>query len=833
MTTTTTYVLDLRDALDYRAAGRKAATLARLRRNGVPVPDGVVLVAGALAHALAEAGLPASASAEAVAAIDVPAEIAAGLREAVRRWSGTPLAVRSSGTEEDLASASYAGLYTTVLDVTGDDRLLDAVRQCWASAFGEPVRSYRTKPEGDAGRMAVLVQPMVPATAAGVAFTVDPVTGDRGTVVVEAVRGLGERLVSGAVSPDEWVVRGGSVTRRTSDAETAIDAETARAVAALARRVERHQSGPQDVEWVLSGGEVVVLQARPATAIPERPVEPVPVPVEPPPGYWMREASHAPVPWTPFNRAALRSRTPGVRRMCAELGLLFETIDWRDIGGWEYVRIVPLGGKDRPAPPARLAPLVFRLVPSLRRRVTACAAAMQADVCGRLVRRWYDEWQAEFARRLAELRDVDLPGLTDSELDAHLTDVLELLDHGIHVHMSLHGAVEITLADLAFTCRDLLGWEDARTCDLLCGLSAKSTEPSRVLAGLAELANERPALRRLLIERAAVDIVLAEDEHFAAAFTKFLRTHGCRALRYEVAEQNLDERPDLVLGLVADQLAAGFDPVRTAAALATRREQAAADARGRLDSPDDRARFDRRLARAAAAYPVREDNEYFTVSAPLALERRAALEIGSRLVEHGQLKLRDDVFQLEADEARAALRDGVERHHLVTRAQGERAWVLAHPGPASYGKDPGPPPPFGSLPAEARLANEGFLWTVDRILGPDATGRVGTEGTVTGIPASPGSYTGPVRVIRNEAEFGRLRAGDVLVCPMTSPVWSVLFPTVGALVTDTGGILSHPAIIAREYGVPAVVATGNGTSALRDGQLVTVDGTAGIVGIAP
>ena len=135
-----------------------------------------------------------------------------------------------------------------------------------------------------------------------------------------------------------------------------------------------------------------------------------------------------------------------------------------------------------------------------------------------------------------------------------------------------------------------------------------------------------------------------------------------------------------------------------------------------------------------------------------------------------------------------------------------------------------------SLPAEARLANEAFLWVVERILGPDTAGLSGAHGTVTGIPASPGGYTGPVRVIRNEAEFERLRAGDVLVCSVTSPVWSVLFPSVGALVTDTGGTLSHPAIIAREYGVPAVVATGNGTSALHDGQVVTVDGTAGTVG---
>jgi phosphohistidine swiveling domain-containing protein len=831
MTTATTYVLDLGDAVDPRDVGCKAATLARLRRDGFPVPDGVVLVADALDRALAAAGLAADASADAVAGMDVPAEIAAGLREAVRRWDGTPLAVRSSGADEDLASASYAGLYTTVLDLTGEERLLGAVRQCWASAFGEPVRSYR--PGGDSVRLAVLVQPMVRATAAGVAFTADPVTGERNVVVVEAVRGLGERLVSGAASPDEWVVRDGSATRRAGAAENAIDADAARAVADLARRLEQHLGGPQDVEWALTGGEVVVLQARPVTALPEPPVEPVPVPVEPPPGYWTREASHAPLPWTAFNRAWLRSRPSAGRHMCAELGLLFDTLDCRDIGGWEYIRIVPLGGKDRPAPPAPLVPLLFRLVPALRHRVKECVAATRADVYGGLVRRWYEQWQEEFAQRIAKLREVDLPGLRDADLDTHLTELAQLVEHGLDVHFRLHGGVEITLAELAFTCRDLLGWDDGSTFELLAGLSEKSTEPCRVLARLARLANDRPALRQRVIERAPVEVVLATDEQFAVAFAEFLRTHGCRALRYEVAEQNLDERPDLVLGLIADQLAKGYDPDRTGAALAARREGAAADARSRLTVPQDRARFDRALDRAIAAYPVREDNEYFTVSAPLGLTRRAALELGHRLADRGQIDVRDDVFHLQVDEARAALRDGAPRHAVVTRAKGERAWVLAHPGPASYGNDPGPPPSFASVPDEARLANEGFLWTVDRIFGPDTTGRSGTDGAITGIAASPGSYTGPARLIRNEAEFDRLRAGDVLVCPVTSPVWSVLFPSVGALVTDTGGMLSHPAIIAREYGIPAVVATGNATSALRDGQLVTVDGTAGVVRTGP
>ena len=158
---------------------------------------------------------------------------------------------------------------------------------------------------------------------------------------------------------------------------------------------------------------------------------------------------------------------------------------------------------------------------------------------------------------------------------------------------------------------------------------------------------------------------------------------------------------------------------------------------------------------------------------------------------------------------------------------GERAWALAHPGPASYGTDPGPPPSMEALPAPARQAMKALLWGVECIVGPHRAGE--SDDGLRGLAASSGCYTGPVRIIRDEKEFGRIRAGDVLVCPTTSPVWSMLFPSIGALVTDTGGILSHPAIIAREYHVPAVVAARQATALLRDGETVTVDGTAGTV----
>ena len=791
--TTTTHgtgtVLPLPAATDYRIAGRKAATLARLAARGFPVPPGVVVPADVLDQAVDRN-------------LEVPADLAADLLSAVHAWGDVALAVRSSGVNEDGADASYAGLFTTVLDVRGEAALVEAVRACWRSAFDAQVTSYAG---AQLPRLAVLIQPVVAATAAGVAFTADPVTGERGCVVIDAVAGIGERLASGAAMPDRWVVRGDAI-HQDSTAEAAIDESRARLVADLARRVEAEFDAPQDIEWALVDTEVVLLQARPITSLP---VEPVPIPVEVPAGYWTRETSHAPLPWRPFTEALTDTVNAAIRGPSTEFGLLFDGAQFRNIGGWEYFHIVPLGGDE----------------PALRRRIGQSVAAMRADVPGGLLQKWSQEWRPDFTARVRSLRERQLAALSDTALDAHIADVLKLLADGLEVHFRLHGALGMVLGELAVICQELLGWDETRMFSLLRGTSTTSTEPARALAHLAALAS--PAVHALLKLGVSAEEVLAADEQFAAAFAAYIRDYGCRTLAaYELGEPSLEERPDLVLALVRDQLDSRAD-AETQREPGRQRDVAANKAREMLGGVD-RVHFERALERALMAYPVREDNAFYTLSSPRGLLRRAALELGRRLASCDQIIAVEDIFFLHPDEARALLADGTSGRDVVTHRKGEYVWALAHPGPASYGRDPGPPPPLDGLPQEARLANEAFMWYMDRILAVNAQGGPGGD-MLTGIGASPGRYTGTVRIIRSEAEFDRLCAGDVLVCPATSPVWSVLFPNVGALVADSGGVLSHPAIIAREFGVPAVVATCVGTTQLRDGQVVVVDGTIGTV----
>jgi rifampicin phosphotransferase len=880
------YVVFLDDAAaeSVALAGTKAASLARLRGAGFPVPDGVVLTTAGLAAHLA--ALPEAADDELGSGITrspLPDDVAAALAAALETYGEAPLAVRSSGVAEDLAGASFAGQYETVLGVRGRAAAVDAVRRCWASAHSRHLLQYSSGRGLSAAPLAVLIQPLLEPDAAGVAFTANPVTGRRDEAVVSAVRGLGERLVSGRASPDEWLVRDGAAVALTTP-ERAVSAADVLRVAELARAVEHFFGAPQDIEWALQDGELYLLQARPITTLPAldgmeagepaiadpapdraapaapsvsrspavsrtaaAPVTPAvsPTPAasltgavpDPPPGFWQRADSHYPQPLSAYARSVLLpAANHGFRRMCAEFGLLTETVEEREIGGWVYLRAVPLGGRDLPPPPDWLMKILVRVLPSLRARVRDCVRAVRQDRAGEWIERWHAVLRPQLEARLARLRKVELAALGDAELVRHTRSVNLLLRDSQELHMLLNHSLSVLLADFAFTCRDLLGWAEEDAFEMLLGLSEVSSAPARALRDVGVHVRRSTALQEILEDGGplAAERMTAADAEFGAAFGGYRSSFGCRTIRYEVADPTLAEMPELILALLRDQLRRGYDADADAAVLAGRRMQRIAEARailrGRGEPERAAARFERALVRAERAYPVREEHGFFDTMMPLALARHAALEAGRRLAARGRIAQPSDVFLLEVEESCAALESGAPRHELVARRQLERAAALARAAPAAYGSAPVAPPSLAALPPEARFAHEAVLWSYERIFATAASARRQQDARrISGIAASAGTFTGPARIIMDESDFGRISAGDVLVCPITSPVWSVLFPSVGALVTDAGGFLSHSAIIAREYRIPAVVATGNATALLHDGQLVSVDGRAGTV----
>nr|MDQ6899310.1 PEP-utilizing enzyme [Candidatus Dormibacteraeota bacterium] len=570
----------------------------------------------------------------------------------------------------------------------------------------------------------------------------------------------------------------------------------------------------------------------------EQTVDPVAIEVEVPTGYWERDAAHWPEPVSPSFRFILPLMNRLVRVAMDEAGMLFEELRLQEVGGWTYMGIVPLGGKDRKPPPAWLSrmlmPVMFRVMPKLRKRVRSSQRFLASDRCGQYIELWHREWRADAAARIKEFRTVDLKALNDDDLDGQVAARIDFAEQGWLRHFRLQFPDHLPPAELVFFCQDELGLGENHALQMLSGLSAKTTEPGHKLAELAALAQRSSNLRRMLEDATyATGTLRAADPGFAVAFETYQREYGCRSLRMEPAEKTVAECPELVLGLIRDQLARRYDPEAEGRLQHDRREAALARARELLVGRDPvlAAHFEHLVKRAQRAYPVREDNEFYLVSAPTALYRYVLLEIGRRLLDRCQVSNAHDVFFLEMEEARAALGLGGDQRALIKRRQGELAWVKAHPGPSAYGQKPGEPPPLDGLPPAARLLTKTLLWMFEGNVAPVASAQRHDQRArhLAGVAGSPGRYRGPARVILGEAQFGKIRAGDVVVCSSPSPVWSVIFPSAGALITDAGGILAHAALIAREYGVPAVLATGNGTRVLRDGQVVTVDGTAGTV----
>lgn len=826
------YLLRLDDprCSDPRLTGSKAATLSELRMAGFPVPDGVVLTVRAFEDVLAFLDDP---SEELVRSLPLLPSVETTLMGVVPALGNGPLAVRSSGVAEDLAGASFAGQYETVLGVQGAEELVDAVRHCWASAFSERVSAYREQQAmTETAPMAVLIQRQVAAEAAGVLFTADPMTGSRDVAVVDAVAGLGDRLMSGEADAERWRITDGGAVRATPG-DAALSRQQVRSLEKMGREVEARFSMPQDIEWAIEDGRPWLLQARPITGLDEK-VEPVPVAIDAPDGFWERDASHWPAPHSPLGRSItypLANRF--TTRMCEEFGMLAEGVVLTDIGGWHYARIVPLGGKDRPTPPAWLVGVVARLNPAMRRRVKAAVEAVRTDKARRIIDRWYEEWQPDLMEHAEALARTDRTGLSDEGLLDYFEQILSLFEDGLSSHLLIITALMVETFALADVCRELLGWDDDRVFQMLAGLSHRSTDPARLLAAMANEARSQGGVVDLLAEIGPDTLELVGS--VAPAFFSMFEKHrwsplGIRALSRDPADATLADQPELLLGLVANQVGGGFDLGKVDATNGSRRQALTEEARVALASrpAEDRQRFEAALERAGRAYPLREDNVFYALQTPVGLVRFAALEMGARLADRGSIAVPDDVFFLEWPELKAAFIEGTDQRVLARRRKGERAWVLAHPGPEAHGKPPGSPPSLRHLPWEVRQTTEAFFWSMNRTIDKGTFQQTAEEG-IRGIAASGGRYTGTVRVILDEKEFDKLQAGDVVVCPVTQPTWSVLFPSMGAVVTDSGGTLSHPAIIAREFGIPAVVATGNATSLLHDGQLVTVDGSAGLV----
>jgi rifampicin phosphotransferase len=719
-----TAVRRLRDVrmADVAEVGGKAASLGELLASGVRVPDGVVVTAAAGAmtaderHWLLGAG----------------------------SWDlGTgPFAVRSSGISEDGVERSYAGIYESVLDVSFAD-LPAAAERCLASAHTARAAGYGAAGNG---HMAVIIQRMVAPAASGVALTADPIRGDRQICVVTAVRGKGDRLVSGTAVGDEWTVRDGTAKARRQP-ERAIDADQARMVAREARRIADARATPQDIEWAIDGdGSLWILQARPMTALP-----PDVSWIAPAPGAYtrmLRLGEWIAEPVTPLFESWLLSAME--ERMHAwfrqQIGQIAPRPYHVVVNGWYFYSINFIsGGALLRSLPGMLATLVRTprhlagvIPPTVRHSVPITERMWRDDMQPR-----YRAAVADAERRVEGLAVADLPVLID-ELAALAGEYFGSI-------AALSGAaykLEMNLAQ--FYRRHLAGTLGGGHLPLLAGFEAS---PDAARPAIASLDWWHPPLPPALVIPPP--------------------NHGRVVAAREAAE------------------------VAAAQALAR--------------SPRRLRAFRRLLADAQHVVPIREEqvNELTTAWPVL---RRAVLRIGESLVGSGAIDDVDDVFFLTRDEVIAALAgEPVPEAADVPdrRATREEQARLV------------PPPLVGRVnPMLERLWD-----SYPKLVGA----RPSDTALVTGVPASAGRASGPVRVIRGPEEFDELQPGEVLVAPLTAPAWTPLFTRAVAVVTDVGSAAAHASIIAREYGIPAVVGCGDATARLHTGMRVAVDGSTGNV----
>lgn len=448
---------------------------------------------------------------------------------------------------------------------------------------------------------------------------------------------------------------------------------------------------------------------------------------------------------------------------------------------------------------------------------------------GRLGEAWRDEWLPAIRERLAAWERFDLGGATLPALRGHLDETLSRHRELWQIHFRIIVPTLLSMSLFQELYRDLFGDDDPFDAHrLLQGLGNETVRANRELWLLSRRALAVPAVRRVFEERPAAEVAGAlagstEGRAYLAALRAYLDEHGRRGNDFLDLDRPYwieDPTPviDSLKGYVAN---AEYDLEAQEAGLAAERERLVAAARERLQGYPRQVReqFEHLLKAAQAGARLAEDHGYYLDYQGGYRVRMVLLECGRRLAAAGSIAERDDVFLLTFAEVRDALAApaGADRRGRVAERAAEMAHFRAIAPPPVLG-----PPPPGPPPADPMAR------AIARFFGgpPPATQE---PGSVRGNAGSPGKATGRAVVARSLAEAGRLRPGDILVAETTAPPWTPLFATAAAIVTDTGGILSHSAVVAREYRIPAVVGAGTATRLIRDGQRVEVDGDAGLV----
>lgn len=857
------YILSLTDqTATLEDTGGKGQSLAKMAGAGLPVPGGFFVTTQAYRRFVSENNIQERIlkTLEGVTPVDtdaleqasknihvlfsdgqIPDELASAVSSAYSALDNTPVAVRSSATAEDLPGASFAGQQETYLNIRGTQAVLDAVKKCWASLWTARAIAYRLINNIDQNTvaLAVVVQKLIPADAAGILFTVNPINGKRSELVINAAWGLGEAVVSGAVTPDTIILDkatgkivrreiaekqimtvrtdGGVVEQPVPESQKSkpalTDAQTEE-LAGLGIKIEKFYNTPMDVEWVLAGGKIAIVQARPITALPEPPFE------------WVR-----PDPKAIYARGSLAEHTPSpVTPLFATLGLEIAneaTIKmWDKVAGKGSKAILPNHG-------GMYVPINGYVFGGVRMQAKNLIGVLKMSISQipPIFRGSVERWHAarkEFSDVVDSWENIDISSLTPSQILEGVRVIFSAASKYFTIIQTTLPAASSSETLFTQLYQRLIKREsDPDAATFLLGFDTVALRAEKSLYGLAMWIKEHPVLAGIVQETSTGDLIhslkddLAPDSipdnlwnELKERFGQHLKKFGKTSYEFDFANPTPAESPGPLFDAIKAFLAGNAqNPEERQREAVTKREKATSDVIKRVGWPR-RGWFEKLLRWAQRTGPVREDSIYdMGMGHPLI--RQMLNELGIRFTEVGAIEQAGDIYWLEKSEVEemvASLESGKRLRNMADNIPARKAQWQA------YFKA-SPPVMLPERSGWSKLIHGGEAETKD--------GRV----VLKGVGTSSGTVTAPARVLLSPEDFGKMKPGDVLVAVTTTPAWTPLFALASAVVTDIGGPLSHSSIVAREYGIPAVMATRGATRAIQNGQMITVDGRKGTVTI--
>lgn len=524
-----------------------------------------------------------------------------------------------------------------------------------------------------------------------------------------------------------------------------------------------------------------------------------------------------------FPKAAIYGFRAGMERY----GMLLDYLEFAVVNGFVYICPRGVGApKGAKGPPPKLVfKALTKLHPEVRRRIRTVAEVFATRRWREDVAKWDSEWKPAITRENNELQAIDARTLSDNELRAHLKRCFDVVTHAVARHHSLNATTMLPLGDFLVHVREWTGATPAEVLPLFRGASRVSQGAADELDALARAINDSPDAKTLLASddpAAIVDALSTRNDAVGDAARRYIDAVGVRiATGYDLADLTFAEMPAL---LVENIRATVIGKAATSANDVVAREAAL---RERVPA-QHRQTFDELLAEARFTYRIRDERTYLNDMWSAGIARRVVLAAGERLVAKGRLHQADHAVDLTPAELDAMLAGGSGPTADETAVHVTyRTTHTIHDAPAHLGGTPGGPPPADWLPPIAARAQR----AIDIVMGEMFVARPKqiASAKVTGFAASPGAVTGVARLVLDPCDMARVRKGDLLITRATSPSYNALLPLIGGVVTDRGGTLSHAAVVAREYGIPAVVGTGNATELIKDGARVRIDGGAGTV----